>query len=186
MRPLYQVLPWFIAATALSQVADNTLKIDRRAPTAFSAAPKHVIDWLRKQECSIPQAEVPDYHPTKTPHNLISGEFAAKGQKDWAALCSRNGTSSIKVLWGGKSRCAGELNEESDINYMQSGVGGKFVYSRLISVVRKQQILERQIAFDGKLPSALEHHGIDDIFVGKGSVTHYCHEGKWLTLQGAD
>jgi hypothetical protein len=30
-----------------------------------------------------------------------------------------------------------------------------------------------------------KHQGIDDMFVGKASVTNYCYQGKWLTLQGA-
>lgn len=173
-------------ALAVPLVRGST-DVERLSPSSFPAAPKNVVDWLIKQDCSIPQAE-PELgakHATRA-NNLISGEFAAKGQKDWAALCSRKGSSSIVLLWGGKSGCEVVLAESEDNLSIQKGVGGKWVYSRLISSVGREQILRRQKAFGGTVPSPLEHQGIDDVFVGKASVTYYCHQGRWLTLQGAD
>jgi len=129
---------------------------------------------------------IPQAHDVATPNNLIFGGFAAKGQRDWAALCSRNGSSAVVVLWGGKSRCDSVLAEADDSLSMQGDGGGKFVYSRMISRIGKQEILGHQKAYGGKVPSVLDHQGIDDIFVGKASVTRYCHQGEWLALQGAD
>jgi hypothetical protein len=160
---------------------DPDLGVQRRSPSSFRNVPNDVMKWLQKQKCLIPQVqEVP------TPNNLISGEFAAKGQKDWAALCSRNSSSTIVVLWGGKSRCDGVLAESADSLSMQDGGRGKYVYSRMISPIGERQILKRQKAFGGTVPTPLAHQGIDDIFVGKASVTYYCHRGEWRKLQGAD
>jgi hypothetical protein len=133
----------------------------------------------------IPQLELsPKY--AMPPNNLISGEFAAKGQKDWAALCSRNGSSSILVLWGGDSRCDGVLADGADSLFMQKDADGIQIYSRAISPVGREQMLKRKEAFGGSVPLPLVHEGIDDAFLGKASVTHYCNRGKWLKLQGAD
>jgi hypothetical protein len=185
MRSLFQDLFCIALAVPLLQGADQTAEIRRLSVSSFPAAPKQVSDWLKTQECSIPQAEVDANHKT-TANNLISGEFAAKGQKDWAALCSHNGLSAIVVLWGGESRCGGALAVSADNHSMQTGVGGKWIYSRLISAIGPQQILKRQKAFGGSVPSPLVHQGIDDAFVGKASVTYYCHKGTWLELQGTD
>ncbi len=32
----------------------------------------------------------------------------------------------------------------------------------------------------------IDHEGIEDGQVGKGSLVHYYHNGKWLKLTGAD
>jgi hypothetical protein len=47
--------------------------------------------------------------PTET--NVIRGEFARVGQLDWAVLCSRDGHSTILVLWGRPTSCPGEIRD---------------------------------------------------------------------------
>ena len=181
MRKLLHILLLLSSAVARAQGVNAQADVQRLSPSAFTHAPNRVTQRLRKQGCLIPQAQ-----DVPVPNNLISGEFAAKGQKDWAALCSRNGSSAVVVLWGGKSRCDSVLAEADDSLSMQGDGGGKFVYSRMISPIGKPEILGHQKAYGGKVPSVLDHQGIDDIFVGKASVTRYCHKGKWLDLQGAD
>jgi len=181
MRKLLYILLLFSLPIVRVQGADANGDVQRLSPSSFTDVPNRVLQWLRKQGCLIPQAQ-----DVPTPNNLISGEFAARGQKDWAALCSRNGSSAVVVLWGGNSRCDSVLAEADDSWSMQGDGRGKFVYSRMIAPIGKQQILEHQKAYGGKVPSVLDHQGIDAIFVGKASVTRYCHHGKWLALQGAD
>jgi hypothetical protein len=41
-------------------------------------------------------------------------------------------------------------------------------------------------AYGGPEPPPIDHHGIDDAFLEKGSITWYFYRGKWLQLTGAD
>jgi hypothetical protein len=70
-------------------------------PDDFKAAPAQVRSNLNQRHCLVAQVE------TAGRQNLVSGEFAKKGQQDWAAYCSVNGKSSVVVVWGGPSRCSG-------------------------------------------------------------------------------
>lgn len=64
---------------------------------------------------------------------------------------------------------------------------GALNFSRGLGVVGAKFILEHHRAYGGvKPPRPLDHQGIDDAFLGKASVVHYFHKGKWLKLSGAD
>lgn len=119
-------------------------------------------------------------------HNVIAGEFAKAGQKDWAVLCSRMGNSTVLVLWGGPVECPGELASAEDIRSLQGMGEGKIEFSRMVSSVDAKYILGHHQAYGGPTPPPVEHQGIDDAFLGKASVVNYCYQGKWLRLQGAD
>jgi hypothetical protein len=54
---------------------------------------------------------------------LISGSFAKPGQIDWAAICSRNGESSVVVFWGGSPTSTTILNPTKDRDWLQGEVG---------------------------------------------------------------
>jgi hypothetical protein len=130
---------------------------------------------------------VPQVSEQGQAHNVVRGTFAAAGQFDWAALCSRNGQNVIVVAWGGPQQCASELAESSDRGVLQRVGEGRIGFSRLISAIDPQRITRYHEEYGGPAPpSPLTHQGIDDIFVGKGSVVRYCHEGEWLRLTGAD
>jgi hypothetical protein len=59
-------------------------------------------------------------------------------------------------------------------------------YSRAISAVGKNHILDYYKAYGGTEPPPIEHQGINDAFAEKASVVRYFYRGKWLELQGAD
>jgi hypothetical protein len=79
-----------------------------------------------------------------------------------------------------------ELARVEDKNYLQGLGEGRVGYSRAIQTVDRKYIMTHYRAYGGPQPPPIDHHGIDDIFLGKASVTHYWHEGQWLRLQGAD
>ncbi len=79
-------------------------KIGRLPPAAFPMLPISVVRELRRRGCTIPQE---DY--SKTPNNVISGQFAHRGQRDWAVLCSIKGESSILVFWNGSATNPADL-----------------------------------------------------------------------------
>lgn len=157
------------------------LQIKRLSPDVFIELPSKIVQELKKQNYTIPQS----YRENK-PHNVISGEFAKKGQIDWAVLCSRNLQSSILIFWGGSEKNISEIALSPDKHFLQ-GIGeGKIGYSRRLSVVGEKYIIEHYNAYGGNKPPPIEHRGINDAFIGKASIVHYYYNGKWLQLTGAD
>jgi len=72
-------------------------------PDAFKSVPAEVRSKLNQRQCLIPQDV-----ETPVPHNVVTGEFAHAGQRDWAAYCSVNGKSKVVVIWGGRAHCSGD------------------------------------------------------------------------------
>jgi hypothetical protein len=156
-------------------------QIRRLPPSAFPNLPRTVAGELVKRGCTIPQV----YSDPK-PHNVISGNFAKKGQKDWAVLCSRAGVSSILLFWGGSAKDVEEIATSPDVDWLQGTGDFEIGYSRSISPVGKDYIIEHYQAYGGAKPPPIDHQGIDHGFVEKASVVLYHYRGEWLKLQGAD
>ena len=172
---------FFLSQNVVADVWDDAENsIIRLHPETFADVPTNIIEELVKRDCTIPQPL-----SSGEPVNIISGEFAQKGQKDWAALCSKNGYSVILIFWGGLISCPSEINRSEDRNYLQDtgfGIG----YSREISTVGESVIRAHFEAYGGVTPPSIEHHAIDDAFVEKGSSTYYCREKEWVELTGSD
>ena len=95
------------------QIADEaTLRLK---PTAFSQLPKRIVLFLQKRNCTVPQT-----FSDSTPHNVIRGQFARRGQFDWAILCSRDRLSSILVFWNGSTKSVAEIARADDKGYLQT------------------------------------------------------------------
>lgn len=62
-------------------VADADVR--RLQPNAFAQLPAKILRYLEAHQCTIPQN-----YADQLPHNVIRGEFARRGQRDWAVLCS--------------------------------------------------------------------------------------------------
>ena len=158
------------------------LKTVRLAPAAFPQLPKDIVQNLAKRGCTIPQS-----FSDPKPHNVIRGEFARKGQSDWAVLCSAERVSSILIFWGGSVNNTSEIAKGPDKNLLQ-GIDDKenIGYSRAIGPVAKGYIEEHYHIYGGTKPPPIDHEGIDDAFIEKGSEVHYFYRGKWLRLTGSD
>ena len=173
------------AAPSESAVPDEWSRADeqtvRLPPDRFSTLPTSIAARLRDLGCTVPQNI-----GTKEPHNVITGRFISAGNADWAVLCSRNRSSSILVFVNGSPDSMIELEPGPDRQWLQGGAGGTIEFSRAIAVASPRYIVEHYEAFGGPEPPPLEHDGINDIFVEKGSVVLYWHQGQWLHLQGAD
>ena len=70
--------------------------------------------------------------------------------------------------------------------YIQAFRKDQFWYSRGIRPVGRDFIMRHHDAYGGPKPPPINHQGIDDAFVEKGSVIWYFYNGKWLKLSGAD
>ena len=146
-------------------------------PPVFKQLPRELIRELERRRCTVPQV-----WGSRQPSNVIRGEFLKKGQFDWAVLCSVNMKSSILVFAGGSPDNPMTIAELEDMNVLQ-GVGkGQIGYSRQIMPVGEKYILDHYHAYGGPKPPPLDHLGIDDAFVEKGSVVLYFYQGKCCTL----
>ncbi len=150
-------------------------------PDQVPGVPRKVVKAIESQGCEIPQS-----WDVRNPHNLIAGSFASRKSKDWAVLCSKNGNSSIFVVWEKEAPCPSTFAPSENRRVLQVINEGKVGYSRFLSAASKDSILAHQQTYGGPLPKNLDHQGIDDAFVPKASVTYYCEGGQWLTLQGSD
>jgi hypothetical protein len=163
------------------QLQDAEQKIIRSSPSAFPQLPAGVTRELEARRCAIPQAA-----SVNKLHNVIRGEFAKKGQFDWAVVCSVGGVSTILVFWNGSATSVAELARSADRNFLQGITSTELGYSRGIGAVGRDVILRRSIAVGVTAPPVVEHQGIEDTFMEKASITYYFCEGKWLQLPGAD
>ena len=129
---------------------------------------------MEARGCRIPQEA---FEGGKTANNVITGEFARAGQKDWATLCSKGGTSSILLFWGGPTTCPSELRPDDDAKYFQGDT-----YSRGIRAVDEADLQ----GFDSPPAEGLmTHQGIEDAFTGKVSTVVSCINGKWQEVASA-
>jgi hypothetical protein len=189
-------LGWFLISLSpalqdSAQTREDTeralMAIKLLAPSAFPGLPTAFQKQLEARGCRIPQVE---YDPPGKPNNVIRGEFARKGQTDWAALCSQSGKSFIIVYWSKPTTCPANLATLDDSLRLQGNANGRIVYSRQLTPSGRKEILEYLPT--GGASSAppdypvLDHQGIEDAFVGKASEVYFCSNGKWRTLEGAD
>ncbi len=171
----------FIGFMAWSHVAfAETPKDVYASPDQFKELPEQVKSQMKKLGCRVPQA------PFFESKNVVQGDFAMRGQKDWAAICSVNGRSHIHIFWGGPAVCPAELSFSDDSSNLWVTPTGKTEYHKGISVVGEKYIHEHHAAYGGPTPPSITHDAINDIYFEQASVVFYCHEGKWMELTGAD
>jgi hypothetical protein len=156
-------------------------EVVRLAPSRFKQLPRELIQELERRGCTVPQIR-----GSRQPGNVIRGEFLKKGQSDWAVLCSVNLKSSILVFAGGSPGNPGIIADGEDLNMLQAFGEGQIGYSRQIVPVGEKYILDHYRAYGGPKPPPIDHLGINDAFVEKGSTVLYFYQGKWLHLTGAD
>lgn len=180
--------PAAVAPTAISAATVDTPSDDRwrtaernivRLP--LSAFPDLPAAFVRELSgCTVPQTYV-----INKPHNVVHGSFAAKGQTDYAVLCSRNGSSEIRIWWGGPVRCPSLMLQADDRSYLQ-GIGHDSIgYSRAITTTNAR-VLSEDEAGGRERREVLEHDAIEDFFTEKGSSIWICRSGAWVALLGAD
>ena len=164
-----------------AHAAQASAVIERLPLESFPELPLAVADTLRARGCRVPQPA-----SAARPRNAIRGEFFARGEEAWAVLCSVRQSTTLLVFRNARDRNPATLATSEDQAYLQGLGEGKIGYSREITAVERNFIIGHYRAYGGPEPPPIEHHGIDDAFLGKASVTWYFHAGKWLRLQGAD
>ena len=129
---------------------------------------------------------IPQTFADSLPHNVVRGRFTSRDEADIAVLCLRDTTSVIVVYRGTLSDSVVEIAPRPHLRAELSDTGAGFTFSRAIGIADSAFIQSRFDAYGGTRPPTLDHHGINDVFPGKGSVVWYWHRGTWLQLQGSD
>jgi hypothetical protein len=153
----------------------------RIKPAAFPRAPADVRAEMERRGCTVPQP-----HGATRPANLLSGRFTSAGQTDWAGLCSRNRISVILVFRGGSTTDVAELARQPDRSYLQRLGRGIIGFSRGLGIADPAYIRGHHDARSKPPLPILDHDGINDIFIEKGSVVWFWSQGRWLELAGSD
>jgi len=163
-------------------------EITRLPPAALSDVPEAVRALLVERGCLVPQPFRTAAHLGYA--NVVRGEFAVRGQYDWAVLCSRAGKSSIRLFWGGPSRCSDDLAEYDDASFLQMVTPDANGYSRVISRISPDDLTQRYASQYNRNDSAtlpkFDHDAINDAFLEKASTTYYCSGTSWHKLRGSD
>jgi hypothetical protein len=177
---------FFVALSIFSQQQGNEwdradLATVRLEPDAFPNLPAAVRSDLKKRACTIPQP-----FTSSRPENVIRGRFFATNRTDWAVLCSRSRRSSILVYRQGAPQSVVELASRPDMDFLQVIGPGRIGFSRAIAVATPTYIREKRVRYGIEQPRSIQHDGVNDTFVEKGSVVWYYFGGKWVQLPGAD
>ena len=168
-------------ARELNARADQAVHEIRRLPVeAFLHLPPVVAQVLRERNCTVPQPSADGRS-----RNVIRGEFFAKGERGWAVLCSVHGSSALLAFRNDNDLNPDTLTTTEDRGYLDLS-NSSVTYSREITAADRDFILHHYRAYGGPEPPRIDHHGIDDSFLEKASVTWYYYRGKWLQLTGAD
>ena len=118
--------------------------------------------------CQVPQTTL-----TSSPMNVVQGELAAIGQRDWVALCSDGTLAEARIVWGGAARCedrVGALQESDAVIVRAPGEG---VYTRVIAVATPEQITRHLIRLKATLPETPSHDALEDGSAG-ARLLYYC------------
>jgi hypothetical protein len=181
VRRTILILITFVASVSLSFAQGTPARIVRLSPTAVRELPANLARELQRRGCTIPQEQ----HSKRT-NNVIKGEFAKRGQKDWAVLCSIKGISTILVFWNGSEKNPAPIAPTEDRIYIQAFRKDQFSFSRGITPAGRDFIRLHHDAYGGLTPPPIDHQGIKDAFIEKASVVWYFYKGQWLKLSGSD
>ena len=158
-----------------ADVALIVARVPRIAIDRFAALPPTVREAFTQMNCRVPQAT------TAAIANVIQGEFAAKGQRDWAALCSDGTLTQIRIVWGGPVRCDDRVAPTQDADTLLATAPGVHAYSRTIGTASAGQVERLLVRYQTTLPEEPSHDAIDDA-IDRVTTVRYCAGGQWLSV----
>jgi hypothetical protein len=152
--------------------------VRRLEPSSFQQVPASILENLRQRRCTIPQS-----FSATHPVGVIRGHFTSTTQFDWAVLCSVERVSTVLVFRGGAVAAIDELARYPDATSLQVvGPGNTVGFSRAIDVASPAHIRSH----GEPIVTRVDHDGIEDSFIEKGSTIWYWFGGRWHELPGAD
>lgn len=156
-------------------------RVRRVSPKEFPDLPAALSKALIERGCLVPQAS-----SSGPLGNVIRGEFFAAGQESWAVVCSRNRKAQILAFRSASDAQPAVVEERDEQVCMGEEWNCGMLYGTNIHPVGGDYIVNHYEAYGGPVPPPIDHQGINVGIWDKASVVRYLHEGKWLTLTGAD
>ena len=150
-------------------------RVPRIAIDRFASLPPTVRESFTQMNCQVPQATA------GAPANVVQGEFAAQGQRDWAALCSDGTATQVRIVWGGPARCEDRVASTQDADTLVPTAPSVYTFSRSISTASASQLERLLIKYRTTPPEAPGHDAIEDVVDGVSTV-RYCAGGQWLSV----
>lgn len=159
-----------------ADIALAVSSVPRFTADRFVVLPPTVREAFTAMNCQVPQPSL-----TAGPRNVVQGEYGAKGQRDWAALCSNGTVTEIRIVWGGPVRCEDRLAMRQDSDTIVQSAPGVYAYSRSIATASVEQVNRLFTRFPAKLSETPAHDGIEDT-IDRVSLAHYCAGSHWQTI----
>ena len=167
----------FLPLLLLLVPKDNVVRL---SPMEFEYVPLPVRKQLTEMGCTIPQVSS-NIHGgyVGQKHNIVSGQFATPEQTDWAAICSRNGRSSVVVLWGGSVNCKSAVTAARRDSSMME-------FDRLVLRLLPWRKGLYNSDKEAGVPETRTHDALNYAILERAAVAYYCHEGEWLRFITSD
>ena len=162
--------------------AEASVWVRRLPPDSLDFLPISVRWELNRRKCLIPQ-------PFETEsRNAVKGAFTAKGEEEWAVVCSVEGNSQILFITSQSGTVVDSLAKGNDGAWVQGIGDGKSGYSLGINVLPQHSIADLKTDDDGKaVPQPIDHDALDVAFIEKASVAYYRgRDGNWYRVMTSD
>lgn len=175
---IFSLTLFLFATLALPQGPSQNVQ-KRVSPEAYTAAPATIRAELKRQRCELPETQ----HWDETRLNIVPGHFGERTQNDWAAICiASDGSAHVLVFWGRLAPCPAKIRDGWALrtNFRTGEAGSLYLLA-----APAKQILEYRKFFEDAHDNPVIHEGIE-VGGDEASIIYYCHQGKWLQLQGND
>jgi hypothetical protein len=147
--------------------------------SSFPQIPDQVASELERMHCMIPQS-----FEARQPENVIEGAFRAPGSRDWAALCSVDGTTTLYVFFAGHYDRPESLRSQADTLWLGAEPGSALYGSAWGIAARRPADLRALRSLHGNVE--FDHDGIEDAHLEHSVTVHYWQAGQFLALGGHD
>jgi hypothetical protein len=145
--------------------------------SAFPRLPAVVQTELNRRGCLIPQT-----YEAHAPENVVEASLERPGSKDWAVLCSANGTVALLVFFESSGATASVLATAPETERLQAhGAAGLLGFDWGIDRATPAEVRETQAGM--RHPAArLEHDALADSPIDEKTVYHYYAGNAWTVV----
>lgn len=150
-------------------------------PSSFPDLPLTIAGELTQRGCLIPQT-----YEAHRPENVIHASLEASGSKDWAVLCTAQGTVSLLVFFSSHPGQPTILASAPETERLQAHPSSNVLgFNWGIDAASPQTIHETQIGLSPRPPRP-EHDALADSVVDHKTIYRYFNNGAWSLVDLPD
>lgn len=153
----------------------ETYRIRLLPVASFPDLPAEVAAQLNRTGCMIPQT-----FEAQQPENVIEGAFRAPNSRDWAALCSVAGRTTLYVFFAGHYDSPEAVRSQADTLWLGAEPGSSVYGSAWGIAVRNAADMHESRQWHGTV--RFDHDGIEDARLERSATVDYWQADKWLAL----